>query len=211
MSEFTWGHLILNRDLDKVEAFRPVKVKTLNDKWSVFFTPESRIGDDRTAEVLKAESDIPILSFENAGDYGWGFAITRGGKVLSRFELSYMAEDQDLVELTERDYPGEEPSELLYMSENSSKIYAEMLGKLRAVYPLRQRIEKWLAPFSADAFREFDLSEEQVERIGRLLNADHLTQVWEKEVLKIVEQFKEIVGIEEMNWISPDYEDEDED
>ncbi|WP_143536063.1 hypothetical protein [Saccharibacillus sp. O23] len=208
MSEFTSGNLILNRNLEAVEAFRPTKVKTLNDEWSVFFTSRTENRFEEPNEVLDAKSDVPVMRFDNAEDHGWEFAIVKSGKVLSRFGFLYEQETMDLVELVERLDPDADPFEDLFMNEESDQYRAEMLEKLYAEKSKQARLEELFADFDLNAFAEFGISAEQSAELERLFRPETFAE--EDSVFEHVERFKKILGIEEMSWVSSRYEDLDD-
>lgn len=205
MSEFTCGNLILNRDLEAIEAFKATKVKKLNDEWSVFFTPRTQERFEEPNEVLDAKSEVPVMYFDHAGDHGWEFAIVKSGKVLSRFGFLYERETMDLIELVERLDPDADAFEDLFMNEGSDQYHAKMLEKLYAEKSKQARAEELFANFDLNAFAEFGISAEQSAELERLFRPETFTE--EESVLEHVERFKKILGIEEMSWVSSHYED----
>lgn len=208
MSEFTCGNLVLNRDVEAIQVFRPTRVKRLNDKWSVFFTKHIESSEKAPQELIEANSDIPVMYFDHAGDHGWTFVIVKSGRIRSAFRLPYEEEYLEMMDLIEEEYPDEDAMDLLNRSANGPEIQDRMLAKLHAKTPPLERAAKWLEPVSLEAFSEFDLTAEQFDSLNALLTPEEFVD--DAKMLESVDRFQAIMGITEMSWISPNYPDDEE-
>ncbi|WP_219838392.1 hypothetical protein [Paenibacillus sp. R14(2021)] len=178
MSEFTYGNIIRTVDQPKLIEKLPAgtPMLKLSEKWLAFFTSED--GEFAASQQLKTLSaHCPILYFTNLEDHGWGFEILQGGEVVSNLQVLYELMDGDIEELM--DEYGEVGASVLegYMNQNPQ----------------------------AEAFRVFELREEQIKAIEELL-AGNLS--FGEEDFIAVEKFKELLGIEEMSWIRYDRTDD---
>ncbi|WP_138753889.1 hypothetical protein [Paenibacillus sinopodophylli] len=179
MSEFTYGNIVRTVDKTKLVEHLPKDTPTLklSEDWFAFFTPED--GEFVSPKLLKTlSSHCPILYFSNLEDHGWSFEILYEGEVLSSLQVMYEFMDDD-----------DEKNELL---DEYEKAYDFVLDEYIQQNP------------SAEAFRVFELTNEQIKSIEELL-AGNLT--FDDEDFVAVETFKELLGIQEMSWIRYDRTD----
>ncbi|MFC5471267.1 WG repeat-containing protein [Cohnella suwonensis] len=92
MSEFTCGVLFLRKDIrlissyvQRITTFNCI-VNHLNPKWSVVFIPQT-VSIENFCENLS--NKLPLLSFWNNEDHGWGYQLFLRGSLNVEFNLEY--------------------------------------------------------------------------------------------------------------------------
>lgn len=198
MSEFTAGNVIPKDHLEEVQRqFPEAKVSSLNDKYDLFLTEES-LTEKVPSAYLELSAQLPILHFYNAEDHGWGYRLLDQGEVAASFDYSYWIDDNLFRELAEQRYPDEEPYELPQDIQNA--IYAE-IPHLEAYK--KNYSEQFDNP-GLQRFAVLGIDPQVLEPIFAAALAEEY-----KDLFEFVERFKEALGIEKMEWVNYDYEDED--
>jgi hypothetical protein len=168
------------------------KLMQLNDHWSVALAPDFE-------SLSEASVAAPILYFQHAGDHGWAYAIDYQGETLAEMEISFEASFYLAVEQWEQAYPDKDP----YDDETGA--FAQMVESAEASDAYREIQTQEVANANVEQFRLFGLDDGAITELGRLLAPD-----WQGSPFDRVAQFKELLGIPEMSWVSYEYEDADE-
>jgi len=197
MSEFTSGNLVLNKHFTKVAGYNPKYHKEVNDKWCVFY-----MEGDHESDITNISKEVPILYFYNFEDHGWGYSIIHDCKKISAFDFSYEKEEIDLQNYVQEKFPDEDAIELLYIKPNAREFREQMLEQYYEGVNKEQFFRELFNGIEADSFRLFELSDQQIMGIKEQLSANTLLKLKSKHDL--VENFKTIVGIQEMSWIRSD-------
>lgn len=175
MSEFTYGNIIRIVDMPKLLGILPIGTPTIKLNQNWCAFFTSEDGEFVASEQLKTLSIYcPILYFTNLEDHGWGFEVFQGGECISNLQVLYELLDGNFEEMMVEYDEVEAPILEGYMNQNPN----------------------------AEAFRVFGLNDEQIKSIEELL-IGHLGFDDDDEFVA-VEKFKELLGIEEMNWIRHD-------
>lgn len=204
MSEFSVGVLFLNVDRydleDQILDLENCFIHELNEIWSILLFEDEWIESGETAAWLLDLSQItPLLYVYHAEDHGWGYRLLHEGREHAYASVNYNLEVDLAIELAAERYPGQNPFE----------IFDQLSEELNRSGVYRQALSELLANKNVEAFEIFDLNEDQVEALDRLLSVEALLD--DDCLVDNVDQFKEILGIEEFNWLSYAYETRAED
>lgn len=208
MSEFSVGVLFSQENKHKVENYIKTDdlgfVKDLNEDWAVLLVEDQWLQNPSTVEwLLELSKACPLLYLANAEDHGWEYHIFNEGADVAAAKVDYDLETTLAFAISEEKYPGEDAISIL------DQLYDELEESGEYV----KAIEQNLSRKNVESFRLFDVGSRQVRALDELLTTETLLQ--EEGLLDLIEQFKEIINIEEFCWISyeyvePDF-DEDED
>lgn len=147
---------------------------------------------------------MPVFNFCNLSDHFWGYRIFNYGQEVAYLRVSYEIFEETIIKIFEERYPDKEILEL-YDGDLHEEISREVVenGILDGV------IEKLFDESNVSAFKLFDVSEEQIDQLKSILNPSYFRE--HKSIFQLVEEFKEIIGINEMSWIRHERVEEDED
>lgn len=204
MSEFSVGALFLNVDRydleDQIIDLENCFIHELNENWCVLLFEDEWVQSRETAEWLLDLSQItPLLYFYHAEDHGWGYRLLHNGHEQAYASINYDLEIELATQLAAERYPGQNPFE----------IFDQLSEELNQSGAYRQALTDLLANKNVEAFRVFDLDDQQVKTLDHLLSID--TMLEDDCLVDNVDQFKEILDIEEFCWLSYAYEAEDDD
>jgi hypothetical protein len=148
--------------------------------------------------ILNASKAFPILYFENATDHGWSYHIFSNGADSASLRVSYELAYFMWLEIAELRYPGiDVHGELDHPT--SQAIYDEVL----ASDAYQQRAQAQYKRVRVDRFAVFDFDSAVTEKLRALLTVDWYLDF--ERVLRQVEEFKAILNLREMDWISYRY------
>jgi hypothetical protein len=196
MSEFTSGTLFLERDADEIKKAigivkQPLRVEKLNDKWGVILLQDDFLSLPQSVEeLLTLSRTAPILNFYNAEDHGWGYRLMENGEHTAWFDMNYELEYEYYMQLVDQRYPDEDP---FLLPEELQQAINDEIQKL----PEFQK--KLTAPFKNANVARFNVLQVNTEELERLFEPGRQDQVGG---FTAVEEFKRILGIEEMAWKS---------
>jgi hypothetical protein len=198
MSEFTFGFLVRNTELNeqfvKKLANTPL-MRPLNSDWLVLNYEDWGIHQS----ILTLSKSTPVLLFHNAEDHGWGFEIFQNGEGISKLDISYEMEEEFILKEFEKRYPDmEDYFEFMYMNPEGQEIYA----KLKEEMDISEKVEEQFASCDINAFKLLSVDENQIKELYTILTPGHLLSL--EDIFELVEEFKRILGMEEMSWIRPD-------
>lgn len=202
MSEFTAGSLIRNSYRGTVQQYNPLLVKELNEQWTVFFTSETGVSEIVPADVAAISQHLPVLYFYNFEDHGWGFTLLHQGEAVSAFDFSYEQEEVDLMNYVRDKFPDQDVIELLYISPDSDTFKESMMMEMEQQRNGIDRVQAMLRQLDVSAFGLFELGTAKLEQLRHLFDADIIAKLERRHAM--VEDFKTILGIEEMSWIRAD-------
>ncbi|MCR8634870.1 hypothetical protein [Paenibacillus radicis (ex Xue et al. 2023)] len=201
MSEFTVGTLFLKEYFELISSTIKVgnygyHVHELNERWIVMLMEDEYLSKDDTYKNLYVLSEIaPLLYFSNAEDHEWGYKIFHNKQIVASFNLSYELKYQYFLDIAQTKYPDEDPHMLDIQL--TKHIYNEIDAS-------NEFIEQFNNQFK-------DINVEQFQLFG--VNVEELRDIFNYELLRkldyihdVVEDFKRIVEIEEMEWINNDSE-----
>ncbi|WFR61718.1 hypothetical protein P9222_25550 [Paenibacillus amylolyticus] len=199
MSEFTAGNLTITKYKDRIEQSNPIYFAELNDKWLLFFTKETEVNDEVPIDILTTSEEIPILYFYNFEDHGWGYSIILKGQIISKFDLSYEFEDNLLIEIIEEDFPEADPHEFLYTNSEGEALRE----KLKKSENFNNSIKNLFIDCALDNFKLFELESDKIDQLKTIMNYEYINAL--ESYFNLVDQFKDILQIKEMSWISSDH------
>ncbi|NOV01172.1 hypothetical protein [Paenibacillus planticolens] len=202
MSEFTAGSLIRNPYRGAVQQHNPLLVKELNEQWTVFFTSGTGVSEMVPADVAAISQHLPVLYFYNFEDHGWGFTLLHQGEAVSAFDFSYEQEEVDLMNYVRDKFPDQDAVELLYISPDSDIFKESMMMEMDQQRSGIDRVQAMLRQLDVGAFGLFELGTAEMEQLRHLFDAETIAQLERRHAM--VEDFKTILGIEEMSWIRAD-------
>lgn len=215
MSEFTTGVLYPRKYEAKVlgalpKSRQPYFHKNVNDEWNAFFMQDEWLERAETVSFLLALSaqSVPLLWFHDAEENGWGYRLFDGGSEVSSASIPYTLD----IEMSEaeflRRHPHVESVEELADSEELRVAYEEILEGVVRSERFRQELSKGIARFRTQAFARL-VSNKQAQQLRSLFDLQLLTDFDEDSgssmLYDSVDLFKEILGIEEMIWVSYSY------
>lgn len=202
MSEFTVGHIIQRNHSDLLADFNPVFSGHLNEKWTVFFTKDTDLGEEYPIALKHMSYTMPILHFYNFEDHGWGYEIISDGISQAKFELNYELEEMMLYELVEERYPQESPVDVLYMNSMFAHVRQELLIEVHSSSVYQDKLSRLFELCHVEKFSLFEVEEAQIEQLRKLMTQESLNSLSFHHDL--VEQFKNILNLQKMSWIRPD-------
>lgn len=204
MSEFTSGHLMLalHKEIIHNHVIAGAVVKQLDEKWVSFFTPDDHYLEYQNAPefVYKLSKDAPVLFFCNFEDHFWGYRIFSKGQEVAYLRISYELEEEIIIERFKEKYPGRDILELY------DGAYDEVAAEFLEQGGLEKAIDGLFSESHVEAFKLFDISDEQIEQLRFILNSNYYKS--HENIFDLVEEFKECVGIVEMSWKSHDRVDD---
>lgn len=210
MSEFTDGLLVLKEHAPLAQAaladLEPSHIfKDLNDKWSAMFIDSVNMQynpDDPTRSwALRHSSEFPMLYFQHAEDHGWEYRLFHHGQEKASLVVDYEISEGLAIDLAEQLYPGIdfydfggdlsfEKREALYKQVTDSDDYI-------------QRVAAQYANLHLDEFVVFGLSNDDIDQLNQILSTEQYETSTDN--VSQVEAFQNILGINEISWMSFDY------
>lgn len=209
MSEFTSGCLTLVKYKEWLTELSPTYMTELNDEWLVFITKDTFVDEDIPDSLYEISNKFPVMYFYNFEDHCWGYSIVSNSQEVANVHVSYELEYTMLMSLAEERYPEEDPNEFLYDDVNGSKIRENLEEELQNSKQYKELINQQFLNCNVDSFKLFGISDEQINELVGILTSDYLMQLESDH--QLVEEFKEILHIQEMSWIRSDRIDELED
>ncbi|GEM_PF-2031776 len=207
MSEFTSGNLLLKKNrnvLERKERNKDFIIKDINEKWTALFTEDYYDDTEIPNYILDISQQCPVCYFFNYEDHGWGYRIFFNRKELANINISYELEFYTIVEIAQEIYPREEDIiEFLCCTEEGKEVYEQIREEIVTSDIYINSIRDQFANSNADVFTLFEISEDIIDRFKIILTPEHLLKLESK--FELVEEFKKLIGIEEMEWMSFDY------
>ncbi|MGO4547358.1 hypothetical protein AB4Z29_21475 [Paenibacillus sp. 2TAB23] len=200
MSEFTAGNLTLVSFKEQITSDQLSYIKELNEDWLVFFTDETGVSDEPSEAVNDLSGDVPVLFFHNAEDHGWGYRIIHKKELLAKVDVNYELEESMLMQLVEKRHPDiDDPIELLYIDDEGEALRARYMEEISASSELQQAIALQFSSRNVEHFKLFNIDAEKIQKLNGLLTYENWLQL--ESPWQLVEQFKELLNLEEMSWI----------
>ncbi|MDF2645880.1 MAG: hypothetical protein K0Q73_1685 [Paenibacillus sp.] len=208
MSEFTSGQLLLasHKEAIRKHAIPGSLLKVLDEKWVAFLTGEDNYIDfhEAPAFIYQLSIDAPVLYFCNYGDHFWGYRIFSEGKEVASLRISYEFDEELIMKIFEERYPDNDLYELFTTD------YHNEINKYIEVNGLQEKaFNDLFDECNVTAFKLFNLTDEQIDNLTSILNPNYFRE--QDNIFNLVDEFKEIVGIDEMSWIRYERVEEDED
>ncbi|MBE7896940.1 hypothetical protein G7L40_16360 [Paenibacillus polymyxa] len=207
MSELTSGSLSLLKYKEAILKHDPVYAEDLNDKWFVFITKDTEESEEIPESLFQISEKIPVLYFYNFEDHCWGYRVVYNSQEIASLHISYVLLDTSIIKLAEQRYPEEDHIEFLYVDPRGDKIRIELIEEVLRSNEYNEKIAKQFTNCNLETFRFFELDNEQIKQLEDILNNSYYTQLESEH--ELVEEFKELLNIEEMSWIRADRMNED--
>lgn len=205
MSEFSVGVLCLAEYRSRlaeltVDAKEPCFTKKLNEQWAVLFFEDEWLQKAETvAWLLELSRTVPLLYFAHIEAQGWEYHIFNEGFDIAGAQINYELETEMAIKIAEERYPGEDFVCLL------DELYEELEESGTYGAAVAQRLERRNTP----SFHLFDVGKRGITRLDNLLNPK---TVLETDILvELVDQFRELLRIEEFCWMNYERVEPDED
>ena len=208
MSEFTSGLLFLSRAISQVKPLLPSNpdsyfLEPLNDKWTGLYLADAWLQQPATLQlVLDISQHVPLLYFQNAEDHGWGYRVFCEGREVASFYNNYMLEREIKLwmPIAKKRFAQDDESEIQFILFGSDTwdLQEIFFAEVRQTDEYRHLFEQQFRNTHTHTFALFEIAPEAITRIDRLLSMESFhTEAW---TTVDVEQFKEAVGIMEMEW-----------
>lgn len=194
MSEFTSGNILLSeaREVVRAHARKGSGIVQLNDKFIAYITEDIYIDEQVPGYIVELSRETPVLYFYNFGDHHWGYRLLVQGKEEASIHISYEFEEEITYEIAEERYPDKAFDELF-----SDGFMEELREELVANAIFEERFEATLNHCHPELFSLLNASEEQIVRLREIFNTEYIHHDID-EGMELVEEFKSILGIEEM-------------
>ncbi|MBB3073514.1 hypothetical protein FHS14_006573 [Paenibacillus baekrokdamisoli] len=181
-------------------------IKVLDEKWVAYLTHDDNYLEYQDAPdyIYQLSNDAPVLYFTNFSDHFWGYRIFSNGQEIAYLRISYELPGEIIHEILQERYPDKEIFEL-YDDDLQEEISKEVFEN----GILDDAIEQLFDECNVSAFKLFDITNEQIEKLRLILNPTYYRE--HKKLFNLVDEFKEIVGINEMSWIRHERVEEKED
>lgn len=155
-------------------------------------------------KTLDISQKCPICYFFNYEDHGWGYRIFQDRKELANMHISYELEFNAIVKIVQEKYPGEEDIiEFLCFSEEGKGMYKQVRQEITESKTYINSLENQFINCNVNAFKIFDISESVIDKLRTILTSEYLLKL--ESIFNLVEEFKESIGISEMEWMSFNY------
>jgi len=215
MSEFTTGVLYAKQYEPSVLlslpfSRQPYFHRRLNKAWNAFFLEDECLEKAETLKFLRKVSGrgIPLLWFHDSEEYGWGFRLFDQGYEVTSATIAYDLECELVERELERRHPGIDIARDVIENEQLRREYDHILHGLIHSGRLRQEIRKGIERVRPHCFRCI-LSALQIQQLQTVFDLNLLCQYDEQTgsslLYESVDLFKEILGIEELVWVSYSY------
>ena len=202
MSEFTAGVLFLKPNLKDVEQRMqgfPLRltVRALNDKWGALFVD----GDNYEYPPVKPKLQelswqIPLLFFQDPEDHGWGYSVYSGGVEIASLWVSYDLTWNLTLDLAKQRYPEVKD---YYVQEFWDR-WAVLKSEILASSEYHNLAVQQYAKQNLQALQVFGLDAKAIKTLAEATSPD---TYFDHETLHMQSQiFKEVLGINEMSWMS---------
>lgn len=208
MSEFTSGNLIQSKYRDVIEKYRVdgIKISDLNSEWTVFLTEDVYIEDQVPIYIINISKEIPIMYFFNYEDHGWGYRIFHNGEEVAKLVIDYEIEYNLVLEKAKEKYVDEgDIIEILYFGDRGEEVYNEIAEEVVNSNEYYNVVQKQFLYKTVEKFKLFNINDGDINELRELLTVDSYTKT--EQLHKLVEKFKKIVNINEMEWINYDFTD----
>lgn len=207
MSEFTSGILLLNKNrkiLESSEEKREFIIKDINKKWIAFFTKDHYEEKKIPSYIIDISQQCPICYFFNYEDHGWGYRIFFNGEELANLNISYELEFYTILDIAQEKYPHEEDIiEFLCFTEKGKRVYDEVREEIIVSDIYKNSIENQFTNSNVDIFELFDIKEDTLDRLKIIVTPEYLLKL--ENIFELVEEFKKLIGIEELVWMAFEY------
>lgn len=207
MSEFTSGNLY--QKSSELEALLKASkadyyLRELNEKWNVFFLEDDWLKNEESIELLMRLSNTqPILHFEYAEDHGWRYIVFDQGKEIGSFVNNYDRLDALIWMLAEEKYPDVDPNDVLYLGSDSQERYNALKEEAEASMSSETMFDKC----NVESFSLFDSDENVMRDLKKLFSYEEYQS---KNIQVDVDRFKNLLGLNDLNWMSYRYLEMDE-
>ncbi|MDT0121598.1 hypothetical protein Q9R46_03025 [Paenibacillus sp. RRE4] len=208
MSEFTSGSVTLMKYKEEILKYDPIYIDDLNNQWFVFITKDTEVSEEIPESLVRISEKIPVLYFYNFEDHGWGYRLVYNSKEIASLQIIYELIDTIIIELAEERYPEEDHIEFLYVDPRGENIRIELIEEVQSTNKYNEAIARQFINCNLEAFKRFEIADEQIQRLSQVLNANYYSQLESKH--QLVDEFKEVLNIQEMSWIQVDHLHESE-
>ncbi|WDF52969.1 hypothetical protein PQ460_11305 [Paenibacillus sp. KACC 21273] len=208
MSEYTIGHLIQRKHSELLEDFNPLFTGHLNEQWTLFFMKDTSFKKKVPDSIYQISNTVPVLHFDHAEDHGWSYEIISNGISKAHFDYNYELEEISLHQMALDGYPEEDPVELLYTNPDFEGVRSQLLTELHQNPAYQEQLQQLFQNCHVEQFTLFEVSPEQIEQLKQIMTQKHLDQL--DFMHDLVDQFKEILNLQKMSWISPERLEDDE-
>ncbi|MFC4098692.1 hypothetical protein [Paenibacillus xanthanilyticus] len=201
MSEFTAGSLTIQRYKTQLGELNPGYIRDLNDKWVLFMTADTEVGEELPEQVRMLSAAMPVLYFYNFEDHAWGYRIVNQGEELAALHVSYELKDEFILKLAAERYPDEDLFERVYV-DPSQTVYNQLAQEINGWPSYEEAVANQFANRNVEQFRWFEVDDAGIEQLRAILNADYYRTLGSYR--QLVREFKELLDMKEMSWIRYD-------
>jgi hypothetical protein len=202
MSEFTDGILTLKRDEQALIAALPTfpvpyVQEALNQTWVAIYPKEHNQQNPMTKWMFDTSKLMPILSFYNAEDHGWGYTLFHNGKMRAILDVNYELAFDLWLDLATSLYPDIDPFAEM-SDEETQRLYQQVYQSDE----YQMQVQAQFRGANVEAFSAFGFVN-LVEKLQEILQVS-----WYLDFEKRHEQvaaFKQVLGIPKMSWKSYRY------
>lgn len=203
MSEFTSGHLFLSKNLETIKLNTQEEdiILKLNDKWCVYLYQGGDYFDEESdSKASSLSNKCPILYFYNGEDHGWGYKIYKDDHCISELNINYGKLHDDTMEILQTN--SKFKIEDLLIGE-VQKLYQEAQNQVIRSDTYRDYVEELFRLNKVDEFNLFEIKKEKIDELRIVLDSDYLLSL--DYIQELVQSFKELIDIVEMEWVSYNY------
>lgn len=197
MSEFTSGTILLAKDREVVRkhAVKGSVIMQLNDKFIAYLTEDNYIGELVPESIIQLSQEIPLLYFYNFEDHHWGYRLLVQGEEVGDLHIAYEYEEEIAYSIAKKKYPDMGFNELYF-----GGLLEEIREELEAGSVFKESFEAIFNNCRLELFSLLAVSDEQISRLKGILNTDYINHDI-SEGMELADEFKTILGIEEMSFI----------
>lgn len=202
MSEFTDGVLFLRKYIDKAQDAlqslgQPHRIGELNQQWAAIFVENANPKvDPLRSWMIEQSSSFPLLFFEHGEDHGWGYRIFNEGQEKASLFVDYELSYNIYIDYVEREYPGIDPH--VGLERDKARAIQESIIASDA---FKQRVQSQYRNANIEQFTHFEIDEEVLQELRSILTVEWYLD----SMFRQVAEFKRLLNIREMSWISYRY------
>lgn len=206
MSEFTGGILIQAKDSPHVEQAaasigQPYLLRDLNAHWLALFPEHMNIRQGTLWQWMCDTSHaFPMLHFEHSGNDGWEYYLMHRGGWVAHAAISYGIDFNMWIHLAEARFPNcrDVIGDIMGCHERvTERLYREV----RRSQTYRDRVTAQYTSAHPETFAALGVPEAGIARLREILTPEW----YHAHMLGQIIEFKQVLGIVEMEWMSYRY------
>lgn len=197
MSEFTSGHILRAEDRDFVRkhAVEGSVIMQLNEQFIAYLTSDVYNQQPVPEHIQRLSQEAPVLYFYNFEDHEWGYRLIHKGTVVAALHIAYDYEEAIISNVAIERYPEKSFRELLF-----GGVLQKVREELEAGSLFEEKLEELFNDSRPEQFQLLGASGAQIEKLREILNINFINHDI-NEGMELSDEFKQILGIEEMSFI----------